>query len=843
MSSFNQVTIGGYPSGGLTTDKKPLFLADNAFTALKEAYVFRYRVRKREGTVGMGRLQRNIVGAILNNFSGSPFSFNIYSRLLPPITGEPDAQIIPGTVSFTFNLVVFTDNGDGTLSSTTPGNSGTINYSTGNVVLIKTTGGGVIPTATFSYYPGLPVMGICKQDISTVGIDNTIFFDTKYAYQYTGGAFQELTSSTPTTWTGSITQFFWYCNYQGADSSIRYFFATNNNINDPIRYYNNVTWADLTPIIADNPPSAAQSTLFQALIVIPYYGRLLALNTWEGTTAGGSGSASNFFARCRFSQIGDPTSSDAWRSDVFGKGGFLDAPTNESIVSAAFFRNTLIVFFEYSTWQLRYIGEYGLPFIFERISSDFGSSSTYSSVVFDEGVYTVSDRGIIRAGAGDIVRVDNNIPDTAFSFSISESAPNFVHGARDFQKELLFFNYIDRADNETDTDNFPNTVLVYNYQNNTWSQFRDTVTCFGTTQFQFGITWDSDTTFWSDESVKWNTPDDQNDIVYIAMGNQQGFVSIYENQEAQTTISSVTLYAPSLFISGINPVLKPARFTIPNHNLSQGEIIYITDCLWSTADPGINNFIYNVTVIDEDTITLGLWNGTNYVDVNITSSANYIGAGQAALFPVMNIVGKDFNPYQAQGKQFKLSYIDFQIDSDESVPSIPALTVQLFVNAYLGEQANVGGNAQLLVNSSLTSNFIKRANRDNPCRVTCINHSLPTGSVIYIANVLGMTQLNDAIYTITVVDADHFTLNGIDSSGFTAYDSGGIFNVLPRPGTPYQTGSEYAWFRFYANQYGQYLRVGITYDDKLMNQLATHQSSMELNAMNLFFREGGRLIN
>ncbi len=922
---FDQVTIGGYPDGGLVNDRKPLFLNDNAFTALQNAYAWRYRIKKREGSVGMGRLQRNIpagnylktdvtttyavnfltisgfvsaadnanpgqvttvnphnlitgskvvftgiVGA--TGYNNKTFTITVVDSLNFTVgadataygayvsggtflsnrnrqTVEPYATLKPGSITFTISGApprILTDDGNGNLvSNVSPGtNFGTINYDTGTASITTDVAPATATLLSTSYYPGLPVMGICKQDIITLGIDNTIFFDTKYAYQYTGGAFQELVSTAPTIWTGNETQFFWYCNYQGADPSIRYFFATNDNLTDPIRYYNNTTWTDLVPIIADNPPSAAQSKLFQALIIIPYYGRLLALNTWEGLSAGGAGASSNFFARCRFSQIGDPTAADAWRSDIFGKGGFLDAPTNESIVSAAFFRNTLIVFFEYSTWQLRYIGEYGLPFIFERISSDFGAVSTFSSVIFDSGVLAISDRGIISASAAGLQRVDDAIPEIAFSFEVANSATNFVHGIRDFEKELVYWNYID-TDNKATTQNFPNTTLLYNYKNNTWAQFRDTITCFGPVQFQFGITWDSTTTFWYQEDVSWDSPDDQNDTIYVAAGNQQGFVFIYENQEAQTTISAPTNYAPSLFIFGITPQASPlpAKFTIPNHNLNNGEIVYVTGALWSGTDPGINNFIYRVSIVDVNTVTLAKWNGIGYSDLIINTSRIYIGGGYAALFPKLNIVGKDFNPYQANGKQFKVSYIDFQMDSDESVVSIPALTVQLFVNAYLGEQANIGGRQELLVNSSLTSNFIKRAAKRNPCQITCTNHSLSTGTVIRIADVVGMTQLNNANYTITVVDADHFTLNGIDATGFSSYVSGGIFDVLPKPGTVYQTGSQYAWHRFYSNQYGQYLRVGITYDDELMNQLETHQSAFELNAMNFFFRPGGRLTN
>lgn len=841
MSGFQQVLIGGYPGGGLTTDRKPMMLAKEAFSRLENAYVFRERTKKRDGSRSLERLRRFFVTQSLGASGVSPWTFNIYT--LVGITPEPNAEITEGTVSISIATIPtpFLDQGDGTLTNATPGNSGTINYMTGSVILIHTAGAGQAATINFGYYPSLPVMGILKRDVPTIGIDETVFFDTVYAYQYSNG-FQEL--SPGTTWTGTNTDFFWGANFQGATPDLRYFFETNNNIDivgllyDPPRYYNNSVWTDLQPLIT------ATDTLYQALILIPYYGRLLALNTWEGTTVGTYTGAKNFQGRCRFSQIGDPTDQvNGWRSDIFGRGGFLDAPTNEAIVSAAFFRNTLIVFFEYSTWQLRYIGEYGLPFIFERISSDFGAVSPYSPIVFDQGVLAVGDRGIIQAAVNGVSRIDDQIPETAFGFEIQNSGPNFVHGVRDFEKEIVYWNYIDRSTAEV-YQTYPNATLLFNYRNNTWAQFRDTITCFGRAQFQFGITWDSLTTSW-DSTVSWDNVDDQNYVDYVTSGNQQGFITIYGNPDADTPVPATTLYPPTLAITAFNFVANPNILTIPNHNLANGEIIYITGTLWVGTDPGFNNQIYSVTPKTADTVTLSQWNQVTkaYEDVFITSASTYIGGGRVALFPKMNIQGKDFNPFQEKGKQFKLSYIDFLMDSNLVIPAIPAVSIQLFVNSYLGEQANlITGNQELLM-SSQPCNYITGATNANPCVITSPGHSLLTGTLIYIGNVEGMTQLNSAMYNITVIDADNFSLDGIDSTGFGVYTKGGVWNASPVDGQTYIPGSEYAWYRFYSNQFGQFLRVGITYDDSLMNQLSTHQMPMELNAMNLWFREGGRLVN
>jgi hypothetical protein len=81
--------------------------------------------------------------------------------------------------------------------------------------------------------------------------------------------------------------------------------------------------------------------LLTAEILVSYYGRLLALDVWEAPDNAGSpdiSQAKEYYNRCRFSQIGSPIASDAWQSNVFGKGGFIDAPVNEKIISATFLK-------------------------------------------------------------------------------------------------------------------------------------------------------------------------------------------------------------------------------------------------------------------------------------------------------------------------------------------------------------------------------------------------------------------------------------------------------------------------------------------------------------------------
>lgn len=67
------------------------------------------------------------------------------------------------------------------------------------------------------------------------------------------------------------------------------------------------------------------------------------------------------------------------------------------------------------------------------------------------------------------------------------------------------------------------------------------------------------------------------------------------------------------------------------------------------------------------------------------------------------------------------------------------------------------------------------AQPSNPTLITSVGHGLSTGAIILIENVGGMVQLNDNTYTITVIDADNFTLNGVDNTAFGAYTGGGTW--------------------------------------------------------------------
>jgi hypothetical protein len=67
---------------------------------------------------------------------------------------------------------------------------------------------------------------------------------------------------------------------------------------------------------------------------------------------------------------------------------------------------------------------------------------------------------------------------------------------------------------------------------------------------------------------------------------------------------------------------------------------------------------------------------------------------------------------------------------------------------------------------------ISAITKATPAKITKAAHGLATGARILLTVSAGMTQLNGWVGTITVVDADNFTLDGVNSTAYTTFTAG-----------------------------------------------------------------------
>lgn len=532
-------------------------------------------------------------------------------------------------------------------------------------------------------FNNLPVMGLRTRELTLLNEEQLIAFDTTKANAFSNlnQVFEDIsfykTSGTAFSWTGTNSDFFWTTNYLSAfwtTNNVRGFqnnpTATVPGSGDGIRWYDGSGWINFLP------PIDAANFLMGSLLIVTYRNRLVMLNTTEGTAYG---NFTNFQQRARWCQNGTPyydanvpsgftggNQADAWRSDIVGKGGFIDAPTSEQIVSAEFYKDTLIVFFERSTWQLRYTGNETLPFIWERINVEFGAESTFSIVPFDAGIIAVGNYGIVSCDATGVKRIDQVIPDEVFEFHNGNDGPKRVYGIRDYSQQLVYWTF----PNATFDPTFPNRVLVYNYLDGSYSFFNDSLTCFGYYQSFNDTKWANLNVAWQDFPYAWNNGILQSDFPQIVAGNQQGFVfNAYNNGSIAN--------APSLTISAVTQA-NPAVVTSTNHNMSTGTIIKITGATGMTE---LNGNIYRVSLPTQNTFEIQTLDAFgNWINVDSTTFGAYVGSGVITVRNNFNITTKRFNPFLQNGDQVRIQNVDLFLEQ--------AATTEFTMNVFLDENPN-----------------------------------------------------------------------------------------------------------------------------------------------------------
>lgn len=626
----------------------------------------------------------------------------------PVYANYNNTDISPGSITLTVGALIFTDNGNfgsqtGTLNtSPTSNNTGTINYITGEVTLNFDPSLGIDTpvTADYEYYNNLPVMGLRTRELTSINQEQLIGFDEIKAnvFSTSNKKFQDISYHTlPSTdsfsWTGSDSDFFYTTNYANG------FWVTNGTKGfqdtwnmtvigkgDGIRWYDASHWGNFLPQVDTT------NYLMGATLIFPYRGRLVVLNTQEGTSYG---SSTSYPQRARWSQNGTPyvktdplgntvsnpggvTGDDSsWRSDQAGKGGFIDAPTQEAIISAEFYKDTLIVFFERSTWQLRYTGNSLLPFLWERISIELGAESTFSLVPFESGMVAVGNYGIMQCDGTGVHRIDQIIPDEIFSIHNGNEGVKRVYGIRDYVKQLVYWTFPSFSNNTT----YPNRILVYNYLDGSYSFFNDSFTCFGQYQPFNDIAWEDLPFQWGEYPYAWNDAKFQSGYPSIVAGNQQGFV--FKDINNGPIINDY-----SLIITGITQA-DPCVITSSNHNLTEGNFIKINNVQGMTE---LNENIYRVTNVSTNSFSIQTLEDDNFITVDSTSFNAYTSGGRIIFRNNFSIITKRFNPFLEKGDQVRLQQCDYFLDASSDT--------EFSIQVFLDENSNNSVETDLLVPSS-----------------------------------------------------------------------------------------------------------------------------------------------
>ena len=621
---------------------------------------------------------------------------------------------------------------------------------------------------------------------------------------------------------------------------VQYMTRSSDATGDGIRWYDgdptvstNFGWVNFAPPLSKYHPVDNPRPLYLVgcKIIYPFKNRLLCFDVTLRTSASSPGNQ-HYPNRFVYSQVGTPFYSlplpfnltgnladpEAWFQDIAGRGGFLTAPITQQIVTVDQNEDILIVGFENQPLKIISTGDDILPFIFQSISSELGAMATYASVTLDAGSVYIGEYGISLVTSTSAQRIDLQILDQVFEIARPSQQIDRISGVRDFQQELIYFTF-PAAQRVTST--FPNRTFLYNYREQTWATFDENYTRYGTFRRTTNTTWATIGAIypsWSVWTTTWDFGANQAFFPTIVGGNQQGFVLL----RGYGTSEGTSQYIQS--VSGISIVS-------PDHCLNTGDFIKISAMIGST---NLNGTIQQIRVIDKDTF-----------QVDDPAVGTYLGGGVYVRLYVPFIQTKQFPPFWKDGRGVRLGTQRLLLDSTSVAP------VKTITNA----------------------------TQANPCVITSANHGLVEGDEVFIQNVVGMTELNDQSYIVSVIDLSNFSLDNVNSIGFSAYISGGQWsssneapqitlntyssqnannpsnlpaansylafsNVVltgPEPGNEYSAGQEQIWHRQSNSFNGDSVQVAITLSEAQMRHPDVNQQEIVLNSIVLDLYPGAVL--
>lgn len=185
----------------------------------------------------------------------------------------------------------------------------------------------------------------------------------------------------------------------------------------------------------------------------------------------------------------------------------------------------------------------------------------------------------------------------------------------------------------------------------------------------------------------------------------------------------------------------------------------------------------------------------------------------------LNLITRQWYPFASEGVAAQFGYVDMLIDGDPISTGTIKFNVDNEINNYLST------NFTCIPFENIIIAAITNITNANPGEVTSPNHGLISGQTVYIFAVNGMVEVNNNFFTITVVDADHFTI-GVDTSAFGVYTMNG--------GVARQQITQTAfWVRVWTGQTGVFHTMQILSGGV--------DQSFRLHAMSVSFKKSGRV--
>ena len=392
-----------------------------------------------------------------------------------------------------------------------------------------------------------PIMGIMRYNDEAAGTYILIIATTVNLYYYDPGSNTFKAVASPPTFTGNITNFFNWTNWQATTGGTSYLYMCNNH--DAVTLFDGTT--------ATQPALTFDSggqTITTCLDVQVYQQRMLYIRPTLSTDGIQNQGIS-------WSAVSNATNV---LSDVAGNGGFLAAPTGDIIQSTEFIRNTLVVFFTGSVWAFKFTGRQDQPFVWQRLNSTKSTNCPYASVDYDERASSIGNTGIIACDGENVQRFDTTIIDYyEDNFSQQYYGQSFSQRYDNLNQAWTLY-----VSNEGADPPFPlvgsvapgsDSALIYNFAEHSWATYTFPIplTCLGLFYRQEGKTWAEYTQSWESAQVIWASFQNQKNSLILLAGDTSGNVWLMDDENSETDNGADIV--PDIVTTRWNPIMSQGQ--------------------------------------------------------------------------------------------------------------------------------------------------------------------------------------------------------------------------------------------------------------------------------------------
>lgn len=551
-----------------------------------------------------------LVSHIIGYGDGSTLTFTVSAGALPWLP----AEYLSGTVTVTgINTAgaaaTLTDDGTATTANFTGDGTGTFVWATGAT------------TANFTVAPGagaaVYINYIYYGDLWS-GADTNLFKNLNYDFGITN------TTSSTTAYTNAA----WFTN--GVDE-ITYWDGTRIVV-------------PLLDPVTDPGTYASSGKINGCRDFAVSKERLTLHGTYEGSTW--------YDQRVRWCQAAAPTK---WYDLVAGQGDYTDISTGSEIMWSQNLRDVVVIAFQRGIWLQRYTGDPNLAFRFDQLTTDTTTAARNVNVAFDDFVVGVGPRGFYAVDGNTIRRIDEKLPEFVLN-SIDQSYYSKMTGWRPYARDEVWFNYVPTVDEATVPD-YPRRVLVWNTKDFTWSIFNQPFTGFGRHYTGGDKRWSdfADDVLWSSFNEEtWNYWQWQANAPIPLAGTHDE----YGLGGRVWILDRTAIDHWSEKIAGISAITEadPCKITTPYvHGLSTGDSVLFSGVGGMVE---LNDNIYTITVVDTTNFTL---DNTNSIDYTTFTTGGDIKLAGSIDFELKSA---RWNPFNEQGKDTRLGWIDFYVNND-----------------------------------------------------------------------------------------------------------------------------------------------------------------------------------